>query len=404
MNETSVKVYSWRWMVLALFMLVTAANQLAWITFAPITTDASAQFGTSKLRIGTLSMVFMIFYIVMVLPSAWIIDTKGFHVAVGIGAALTALGALGRGLYMRGFRDVFLFQLLIAVGQPLVLGSITKLAVRWFPPHERATATGYGMMAVYLGTLIGLLLTPVLYSRYGMRWMLMNWGITALAAAFFFIALSSERPPTPPDASGADERILVTAGLKRMFMDRSFILLMFVYFVGLGLFNGIATWIEQIVRPRGFTASQAGVTGGLILVGGITGALLIPPISDARRRRKPFILMSLAGLLPGLAGIVFARNYGWLLVWAFLFGFFLLGAGPVGFQYGAEISRPAPEGTSNSFLIVSGQISGILFIYFMDAMKGSDGSMTAPILCLMTLTAGCLALSLFLRESPIASP
>ncbi len=404
MNEKSVKVYSWRWMVLALFMLVMAANQLAWITFAPITTAAAEHFGVSKFMVGMLSMVFMIIYIVLVLPSAWIIDTRGFRVAVGIGAVLTAIGALGRSLYSSSFRAVLLFQFFIAVGQPLTLGSITKLAVRWFPIHERATAAGLGTLAIYLGTLIGLLLTPVLFSRYGMRWMLVNWGICALAAAFFFIALSSEHPPTPPDASGADERTPVSAGLKRMFMDRSFILLMFVFFVGLGLFNGVATWIEQILRPRGFTASQAGVTGGLILVGGIAGALIIPPISDARRRRKPFILMSLAGLLPGLAGIVFARSYGWLLVWALLFGFFLLGAGPVGFQYGAEISRPAPEGTSNSFLILAGQISGILFIYFMDAMKGPDGAMTAPILCLMTFTAACLALSLFLRESPIASP
>jgi hypothetical protein len=28
-------------------------------------------------------------------------------------------------------------------------------------------------------------------------------------------------------------------------------------------------------------------------------------------------------------------------------GFALLSAGPIGFQYGAEIARPTPEGTAN---------------------------------------------------------
>jgi MFS family permease len=401
MQEKSVKVYPWRWMILVLFMLVAAANQLAWITFAPVTTESAAYFGRSELMIGMLSMVFMIVYVLIALPSAWIIDTRGFKAAVGIGAVLTAVGAIGRGLCARSFKWVFIFQVLIAVGQPLVIGSITKLAARWFPEKERATAAGLGTLAIYLGILVGLVLTPVLLSRYGMTWMLLNWGVCALAAAFFFITLTRERPPTPSAALGTDERTLVFDGLKRMFMDNSFVILMVVFFVGLGMFNGVTTWIEQIIRPRGFTSSQAGVTGGLMLVGGIVGAVVIPVVSDTRRRRKPFILLSLAGLLPGLAGIAFARNYGWLLISSFFFGFFLLSSGPVGFQYGAEISRPAPEGTSNSFLILMGQVSGILFIYFMDAMKAADGSMTVPLLCLMGCTAACLALSLFLRESPI---
>jgi hypothetical protein len=52
-----------------------------------------------------------------------------------------------------------------------------------------------------------------------------------------------------------------------------------------------------------------------------------------------------------------------LLVAAFIMGFFLLSAGPIGFQYGAEITHPTPEGTSNGLLILMGQISGILFIF-----------------------------------------
>jgi len=137
-----------------------------------------------------------------------------------------------------------------------------------------------------------------------------------------------------------------------------------------------------------------------MLLGGILGAAIIPLISDSLRRRKPFIILALFGLLPGLAGLTFAASYGLLLVSGFWLGFFLLSAGPIGFQYGAELTRPAPEGTSNSLLVDMGQISGILFIFAMDALPGT---MTVSLVALMALTVVAGVLACLLRESPILS-
>jgi cyanate permease len=392
----------YRWVVLAVFMLLTAANQAAWITFAPITGDAAAFWGTSDLVIGLLSLVFMAVYVLMFLPAAWAIDTWGFRPAVGIGAVLTAVGCLGRGLFSTSLALVFAGQIVIAVGQPFILGAITKLAARWFPPGERATASGLGTLSMYLGILAGIMATPPLAARFGMRGMLVAWGILAVAAAIVFLALARERPRTTAGASGDDVRTLVFDGLRSMLRRRDFVLLLVIFFVGLGVFNGVTTWIEAIVRPRGFDSSQAGMAGGLMLIGGIIGAAALPFVSDALRRRKPFIVLALAGLLPGLAGVAFARSYGLLLASSFVFGFFLLSSGPIGFQYGAEITLPAPEGTSNSLLIVMGQISGIVFIFAMDALKAADGSMATSLAVLVGLMAACALLSLFLGESPIA--
>jgi hypothetical protein len=75
-----------------------------------------------------------------------------------------------------------------------------------------------------------------------------------------------------------------------------------------------------------------------------------------------------------------------LLISAFIFGFFLLSAGPIGFQYGAEVTHPTPEGTSNGLLLLMGQISGILFIFGMDSFKSPlTGSMTMPLVVLIGL-------------------
>ena len=102
----------------------------------------------------------------------------------------------------------------------------------------------------------------------------------------------------------------------------------------------------------------------------------------------------------GLVGITFAAQYFWLLAAAAVMGFFLLAAGPIGFQYGAEVTYPAPEGTTNGLLLMVGQISGIIFILAMDIFKSPvTGSMTPALLVMIGLMAVGALLATRLRES-----
>jgi len=66
-------------------------------------------------------------------------------------------------------------------------------------------------------------------------------------------------------------------------------------------------------------------------------------------------------------------------------GFFLLSAGPIGFQYGAEVAFPASEDVKRSSYTY-GQISGIIFIIGMDALKSPvTGSMILSLVFLIAL-------------------
>ena len=400
MEQSGFKVYGYRWIVLVVYMLAVAVNQLLWITFAPITSDAARYYGVSDLSIGLLSLVFMVVYIVVSIPASWAIDTYGIRVAVGIGAALTGAFGLLRGVLAPSYTWVLLAQIGIAVGQPFILNATTSVAACWFPMEERATAAGLGSLAMYLGILLGMALTPLLAIPMGIAGMLLAYGIVAIVATVVFFALARERPPTPPCPPGQEARSLVWEGLRGILRQPDFLLLMAIFFVGLGAFNAVTTWIENIVRPRGFSVTQAGVAGAVMIVGGIVGALVIPSLSDRYRRRTPFLTLAVVGATLGLIGFTFATSYWLLLVSGLVFGFFLLAAGPVGFQYGAEITYPAPEGTSNGLLLWMGQISGILFILGMDSFKSAQtGSMTMPLLVLIGLMAGGLLLSLRLREA-----
>jgi sugar phosphate permease len=402
MEPAAFKVYKYRWIVLSAYMFMVVANQMLWITFAPITIDATKFYGVSDLQIGILSMCFMIVYIVVSIPASWVIDTYGIRVGVGIGAVLTGVFGMMRGLIAPDYNLLLVSQIGIAFGQPFLLNAITKLAARWFPISERAAASGLGTLAMYIGILAGMLLTPFLVNGHGISGMLMIYGVISVIAMAVFLLLVRENPPTAPCLPGQEERSLVVDGLRDTLKNRHFYLLLLIFFIGLGVFNSVTTWIEDILRPRGFSAEQAGITGGLMILGGIIGALIMPGLSDHYRKRVPFIIIAFIGAFLGLAGITFATSYWLLLFSGMTLGFFLLSAGPIGFQYGAEITYPASEGTSNGLLLLAGQVSGIAFIFGMDSFKSPvSGSMTKPLIALLVLMLFSLVLSTRLKESKI---
>ncbi len=401
MAETNFKVYGYRWVVLLTFMGVIAVNQLLWITFAAVTEQSVKFYGVSDLAIGLLSLSFMVVYILVSFPASWVIDTYGIRAGIGIGAALTGIFGLVRGLGGSHYGWVLAAQIGIAIGQPFVLNAVTTVAARWFRMKERATASGLGSLAIFLGILAGLALTPYLVQQWGIPGMLIIYGVVAGLAMLVFLFFAHERPPTPPCPPEQEARSLVVEGLQKMMHQREFILLLAIFFVGLGAFNAITTWIEEILTPRGFSDTQAGAVGGLMILGGIAGALVVPMLSDSLRRRVPFLVLAIVGAAGGLAGLTFVAGYALLLVFSFIFGFFLLSAAPIGFQYAAEITYPAPEGTSNGLLLLMGQISGILFILGMDALKApSSGSMTMPLVIMVGLLVVCVFLGAALKEAP----
>ena len=401
MESPVFKVYKYRWIMLSVYMFIVIVNQLLWITFAPITTDATQYYHVSDIQIGMLSMCFMIVFIIVSIPASWIIDTYGIKIGVGIGAVLTGVFGMLRGMVGNDYTLLLIAQIGIAIGQPFLLNAITKLAARWFPLAERATASGLGTLAMYIGVLVGMLLTPYLSGKFGISEMLYMYGVTSVIAAFIFILFSKERPRTAPCHAYQEERSLVLDGLRDTLKNKNFYWLLLIFFVGLGIFNCVTTWIEDIVRPRGFNAEQAGYAGGMMIMGGILGALIMPILSDKYRKRKLFIIIALVGCIIGLTGVTFAGNYSLLLASGLVLGFFLLSAGPIGFQYGAEITYPTSEGTSNGLLILAGQISGIAFIFSMDSFKDPvTHSMTKPLVVMIIMAILILLLSTRLKESP----
>ncbi len=391
MSTRDYTLYPYRWVVLGVFMLINLTIQILWIAYAPITGPAAEYYGVSDLQIGLLAMSFMIAFIPLSIPVAWMIDTYGFRLAVSIGAALMGVFGLLRGFAGDSYALVLASTIGVAIAQPFLLTAWTKVPANWFSIQERATAVGLVTLANLIGTALGMVLTPMLIERMSIPSVQLIYGGVAAFSAVLFVVFSRERPPTPPCPPGMEVRALMLDGLKHALTVPSFWLYLVVTFVGMGIFNGLTTWVEPIIRPRGFTPTDAGTLGALMLIGGILGAVVIPPFSDRQRKRQPYLLLGLALALPGLAGLAFATSLPLLFASAFVFGFFLISISPVGMQYAAEITIPTPEGTSNSLIQLFGQAS-VVFVSIMGVIKTRGGSFTPS----LVLAMGLLVVSLLL--------
>ena len=355
-RKDAITVYGYRWVVVVVYVFLMFMMQVFWICYAPINKAAGAALGVSDNAIGLLALVFMYVFIPLALPASWAIDTWGFKRAVSLGAVLMGIFGLLRGFFVEDYTLTLIMTIGIALAQPLFLNSSTKMAANWFRLEERATIIGVGGMFTLLGIVAGQIATPILLEFSGLRSTMMLYGVLGVVAAVLFLIFAKDHPPTP---AGHEEKALMLDGLKRILNMRDFYLLAFIFFVINAIFNGIATWVEVMVRPCGLGIDEAGLIGGLLILGGMLGFVVFSAISDRMRKRKPALIAAALLSVPFLVLMAYVSGFAGLAIVSFLLGLSVMGGMPVVFQYVTEISYPAPEGTSQGMLNIGGQISAL---------------------------------------------
>ena len=392
-----VKAYGYRWVVLLAYMFISLTMQIFWICYAPITKVAGQTLGVSDMEVGLLAMLFMYIYIPLSVPASWAIDTWGFKKSVALGAVMMGVFGLLRGLFTQDYTLTLIMTIGIAAAQPLFLNSGTKLAANWFPLGERATIIGIGGMAGLLGIVIGQIATPYMLNAWGMSTTMLIYGVIGAVSALLFLIFARDKPPTP---AGFEERVLMLDGLKHILKMRDFYLLAFIIFVINAIFNGVSTWVEVIVRPKGMGIDEAGLIGGLLMIGGIVGFFVLPPISDKSRKRKPVFIAGALLSIPFLVLMALVNSFALLAVFTFLLGLFIMGVIPVALQYATEICYPAPEGTSGGLFTLAGQIS-VVAVTAMGWSNEVYGSFTPSLLVFaIAMVIGVVLLSI-MKESKL---
>ncbi|MHA1720255.1 MAG: MFS transporter [Promethearchaeota archaeon] len=352
----------YRFVVLGIFMLMGIMTQIMWITFAPISKDIESFYGISEnMVVWALTGSFMIAYIPVNFPACWLIDKFGLKWGVGIGVMITGIFGLIRGIFANNFIIVLISQIMCAIGQPFVLNAFTKLAANWFPEKEKATASGLGTISMFFGIIIGMMLPEILNIGNNPKIipnLLLGYGIAGVLGMILYLVFIKDKPENPPNAYADKTKVLVTTGLKDMFKIKDFNYLLLILFFCLGSFNAITTVIDYLFDPT----LDSGIISGMMIIGGVLGAIILSTISDAKHKRKIFLILALVITTPLNIALALVSNATILYIVSLVYGFFLVSALPIGLTYGAEITYPAPEESSNGLLMMLGQIGGIILI------------------------------------------
>ena len=365
-----------RWAILAGYALLTGCTQLLWLAYAPVTTQTHQVMGVSVGAVGDLAGIFPLMYVILALPAGRWLDTR-FGPALSLGAILTSVGGLLRLAAPASYGWAIAGQFVTAAGQPFVLNAITKVAARYFPARERTAAVSVGSVALFAGILAAVLSSGPLLRAGGFTLLLRVQAAVALLAALWVLAAVRQPAAFPGDPS-------VAVSLRWLRRDRLMWLLGGLLFIGMGVFNAVATWLDSILTHFG----QGGASGYLIAimtVGGIAGGALLPGIVARRNQRRGMLEIALGVSAVAFAVLAVRHDPAVGGVALFAAGFFLLAGLPVVLDWSELHAGTERAGGAAGFLLLAGNLGGVVLVLIIQVMIGN------PYLSLGALIVSCLA-------------
>jgi predicted MFS family arabinose efflux permease len=333
--------------------MLAAATQLLWLTFAPLTTASAHHYHVSETAIGWLAEIFPLFYVVLALPAGRLLD-RAFHRWLAVGAGLTALGGLAR-LIAPDFAWALLGQLLVAVGQPLVLNAVTKVAGEHLPARLRPHGIAVGSAGIFLGMLLALTLGTLFGGAH-------LEALLDLEAAFAVVAagalLFEMRHHSAGEADEPDVALGVVA-LREVWADRNVRVLCGLLFIGFGAFVALTTWLQALLANyRISSATAGGLLVGMVLAGAI-GAAVVPPLVVSRNAERSMVAGAVIVTVSGASLLAFEHVVAIDAVVLVAIGFLLLTLLPVILEL-SERRAGASAGTVTALLWLAGNAGGLV--------------------------------------------
>ncbi|XP_023040167.1 feline leukemia virus subgroup C receptor-related protein 2 isoform X4 [Piliocolobus tephrosceles] len=364
-----IKVSRRRWAVVLVFSCYSMCNAFQWIQYGSINNIFMHFYGVSAFAIDWLSMCYMLTYIPLLLPVAWLLEKFGLRTIALTGSALNCLGAwvkLGS-LKPHLFPVTVVGQVICSVAQVFILGMPSRIASVWFGANEVSTACSVAVFGNQLGIAIGFLVPPVLV----------------------------------PNVEDRD-KLAYHISIMFYIIGGVATLLLILVFIGLnaGAFYALSTLLNRMViwhyPGEEVNAGRIGLT---IVIAGMLGAVISGIWLDRSKTYKETTLVVYIMTLVGMVVYTFTLNLGhlWVVfITAGTMGFFMTGYLPLGFEFAAELTYPESEGISSGLLNISAQVFGIIFTISQGQIIDNYGTKPGNIFLCLFLTLGA-ALTAFIK-------
>jgi predicted MFS family arabinose efflux permease len=354
-----------RWAVLMAYFGVAAMCQMLWLNLAPLISFIQTKYGVSEDAASFLLLSFPLLYVLLSMHSGTMIDRKGYRYVIILGSIISCVFACVR-CFDSNFYILVIGQTGIAIGQPYIINGISKLVSDWFEKEETAMATGIGTAGMLIGMALGMGLTPALNESLGFSKNMLVFAVISIILTLIFIVLGKENNLAKTQAVATSAMTEIRSLLK----SKNLVYLIIICFLALGVFNGLTTWLEPILKPNGINAEQAGLVGAALIFGGIIGSVIIPTISDKVKVRKPFLALCCLAALIITYPLCKLTSINMLYALGGLMGFFFLPGYALLMSMCEEIAGSEKAGAATGILMMAGNAGGVVVIALMPLING----------------------------------
>ena len=263
-------------------------------------------------------------------------------------------------------------------------------------------ATTVGTMSNPLGVAIGFILPAIIVtskkSKSEIVMLMLIEAIICSVVCVLCILFFRNKPSKPPSVSAGEDREEFWASFKESFSNKSFLYLLLAFSMVQGALNSLATLIDLISRPYGFSSFDNSVFGGLLILCGLIGAGVVSTIVTVTHKYKvTFIVISLFTLATFI-GFIFTLNFRSMVISSIavgLVGLTLTPTLPISYEYGIELTYPVGEAMTGGILNSGGQIIGIAEVGLAYLLANSP--VTICLICAAGIAIGAVAV-IFTKE------
>ena len=200
-NDPSRPGY-FRWVICALLLLGTTKNYMDRWVLSALKTTLQHDLGWSEINYSNLVFAFQAAYAVGMLAVGRFIDRLGTRLGYAVVMVFWSLASMAHAL-ASSFSSFLIARSALGLGESGVFPASIKAVAEWFPPKERAFATGIFNAGTNVGVILAGLSVPWITVHFGWRWTFVIIGSLGFAWLALWLLLY-QKPEDHPRCSKAE--------------------------------------------------------------------------------------------------------------------------------------------------------------------------------------------------------
>ena len=323
-NETTVKHKrtNYRWVVLTMIFICYVVSMADRSNIGSVLPFIKNEFSFSNFQAGAISSFFFLGYAITQIPAGYLLGKKGTRGIVSIAilgfSVFTALMGTASSA-----TKLILLRLGLGVAEGPSPVGMTSTINQWFPPKEKATATGIYIASTQLAPIIAPPLAVWITMAYGWRYVFYFFAIPGAMLAIIWYLVVRGKPEESKFVSKSEleyirksentvEKVENTSlgwidkvirykkfealdSNKKVFKSWNIWGNTLAYFCMNNVLYGMLTWIPSyLVTAKHYSFLKMGFVAAAPSIGGLVGAICGGWISDKifLKRRKPTMLIT----------------------------------------------------------------------------------------------------------------